>query len=208
MEFYDDSPATSLFTSDAIVLSGGREQDAITRQWTFTERILYISYDFAGKSISIGIFDDVSRSYVLGLINATDYQQAESVLLGIEAEYPDTISSEDFLPDWKTFFTAMDKAVWIEGNVTDYAEDCEQCGDVNVDTFAFLYVPAVPGSALSESSLCLHWEFGCFGGTKYAGTYEDKVDHVRSLLTQMESQAIGNDKRGIKAAINALDAVS
>lgn len=208
MEFYDDSPATSLFTSDAIVLSGGREQDEVTRQWTFTERILYISYDFAGKSISIGIFDDVSRSYVLGLINATDYQQAESVLLGIEAEYPDTVSANDFLPVWETFFAAMDKTVWIEANVTDASGTCEQCGDQNVDQFAFLYVPAVPGSALSESSLCLHWEFGCYGGTKYTGTYEDKVDHVRSLLTQMKAQATGNDKRGIKAALSALDAAS
>jgi hypothetical protein len=208
MEFYDDSPATKLFTSDAIVLSGGREQDAVTRKWTFTERILYINYDFAGKSISIGIFDDVSRSYILGLINATDYQQAESVLLGIEAEYPDMISSDDFLPVWETFFAAMDKTVWIEANVTDASGTCEQCGDQNVDQFAFLYVPAVPGSALSESSLCLHWEFGCFGGTRYTGTYEETVDDVRSMLCQMKSKAVGNDKRGIKAALNALDAAS
>lgn len=208
MEFYDDSPATRLFASDAIVLSGGREQDEVTRQWVFSERILYINYDFAGKSISIGIFDDVSRSYVLGLINATDYQQAKSVLLGIEAEYPDMISSDDFLPVWETFFAAMDKTVWIEANVTDASGTCEQCGDQNVDQFAFLYVPAVPGSALSESSLCIHWEFGCYGGTRYSGTYEETVDDARSMLTQMKSQAIGNDKRSIKAALSALDAAS
>ena len=205
MEFYDDSPATKLFTSDAIVLSGGREQDPVTRQWTFTEKILYIDYNFASKAISISIHDDVTRAYLFGPLNATDYPQAKAILLDIEAEYPDMISSEDFLYDWETFFTAMDKSVWVEGDVTDYAESCEQCGDVNVDTFAFLYVPAVPGSRLNESSLCLHWEFGCFGGTKYAGTYDETVDDVRSLLNQMESKAKGNDKLSIKNALAAVE---
>lgn len=208
MEFYDDSPATKLFTSDAIVLSGDRKQDAVTRKWTSTERIFYINYDFAGKAISVSIHDSVSRAYVLRPLNVTDYEQAKNVLLGIEAEYPDTVSSEDFLSDWKTFFAAMDKTVWIEGNVTDFAADCDQCGDVNVDIFAFLYVPAVPGSALYESSLCLHWEFGCFGGTKYAGTYEDTIDDVRSLLNQMKSKAKGNDRLSIKGAMDALKTAS
>lgn len=208
MEFYDDSPATRLFTSDAIVLSGGREQDPVTLKWNFTERILYIDYNFASKDIALSIHDDVTRTYLLGPLYATSYEQAKAILLGIETEYPDMVSSDDFLPDWKTFFTAMDKAVWVEGNVTDYAEHCEQCGDMNVDTFAFLYVPVVPRSRLTESSLCLHWEFGCFGGTKYAGTYDETVDDVRSLLNQMKSKAMGSDKSNIKSALAALETAS
>jgi hypothetical protein len=208
MEFYDDSPATKLFTSDAIALSGGRKQDAVTREWTFTERILYVDYNFDSKIISISIHDDVSRTYILGPLSAADYAQAKEILLDIEAEYPDTISSEDFLNDWETFYAAMDKTVWIEADVTDAIGTCDQCGDTNMDRFAFLYVPAVPGSSLSESSLCLHWEFGCFGGTKFAGTYEDTVDDVRDLLNQMCSKAKGNDKLSIKSALTVLDGVS
>lgn len=204
MEFYDDSPATKLFTSAATLLSGGREQDAVTRKWTFTEKIFYVNYDFATKSISLSIFDDVSRSYVLGPVNVTDFQQAKAMLLGIESEYPAKVVSKDYLSVWKTFFTAMDKAVWIDADVTDAFGTCDQCGDVNVDTFIFLYVPAVPDSKLRDSSLCLHWEFGCFGGTKFTGTYDETVDDVRSLLGQMESKAIGVDKLSIQNALAVL----
>lgn len=208
MEFYDDSPATKLFTSDAIVLSGGRKQDTVTRKWTFTERTLFVNYDFSGKYISISVFDDVSRAYVLGPVYATSYQQAKSVLMGLESEYPTKVDMVDYLSLWETFYAAMPETVWIEANVTDSTGTCDQCGDTNVDTFAFLYVPAVPGSELSESSLCLQWEFGCFGGTKFTGTYDETVDDVRSLLGQMESKAKGNDKRSIKNALDALNTAS
>ena len=208
MEFYDDSPATRFFTDQSIVLSGGRKQDEVTREWEFTERILYINYLFNDQSISIGIFDDITRTYVRKTVYVKDYQTAECILKEIAKTYPGKVETKDFLPKWKVFYAAMKDSVCVESQVTDVDGSCGQCGDYESNEFIFLYVPAVPGTALNQSSLGLHWDFDCFGGVKHIGTYEDVVDDVKDLAERMESSAEEKYKSKAGKVLKALAKIS
>jgi hypothetical protein len=209
MEFYnDDSPATRFFTDQSIVLSGGREQDAVTREWTFTERIFYANYNFDDKSISLSIFDDEIRKYVLEPSYVKDYATAENLLRKIAAEYPKKVRVEDFLSKWKVFFTAMTDAVYVQSPITDTHNECGRCGDYNRDEFIFLYVPAVPGTALDEASLGVHWEYGCFGGIKISGTYEDEVEAVSELIQRMKESVMDDYAANVDEVLNVLEALT
>lgn len=205
MEFYyEDTPATGLFRDHSVVLSGDRTQDEVSREWSFTERILYINYGFADKSLSFAIYNDEAGEYLLDAVHVEDYETAEGLLKEIAAEYPGKIDMEDYLPLWKIFFEAIKEAVFIESPVTNVSGSCGTCGDYNRNEFIFLYVPAVPGSALADPSLGLHWEFGCFGGEKIAGTYEEVLTKVSDLLILMKSRALDEYKKDVVEAMAVL----
>jgi hypothetical protein len=208
MEFYNDSPATTFFTDESVLLSGGREQDEVTREWTFTERVFYANYHFDDKSISLSIFDDVTRSYVLDPGYVKDYATAERLLRQVAKEYPKKIQVKSFLAKWKVFFAAMDGgAVAMGSRVTDFSESCDTCGDYNTDEFIFLYVPAVPGTALTEASLGLHWDFGCYGGMKISGVYEDVAESVTELALKMQDSTQDEYKDEVQVVIDTLSKV-
>jgi hypothetical protein len=208
MEFYDDSPATRFFTDQMVLLSGGRKQDEVTHEWEFTERIFYANYDFESKSIGFSIFDDVIREYVLKQVWVEDYESAETLLMEVAKTYPGKVRTKDFLPKWKVFYTAMKDSVYIESQVTEVDGSCDTCGDYDRDEFIFLYVPAVPGTGLDQPSLALHWEFGCFGGTKFAGVYEDVVDKVTAMAERMEGFAEEQYVNNVKVMKKALAKIS
>lgn len=208
MEFYDDSPATRFFLDQMVVLSGDRKQDEVTLDWEFTERILYVNYQFEDKSISIGIYDDVTRSYVRETVYVKDYQTAESILKEIAKTYPGKVKVKDFLPKWKVFYTAMKDSVFVASQMRETEGSCGTCGDYNTDEFIFMYVPAVPGTGLDEPSLALHWDFGCFGGTKHAGVYEDVVADVTALADRMEGFAEEQYVDNVKTMKEALAKIS
>lgn len=208
MEFYDDSPATRFFTDHMVLLSGGRKQDEVTRKWEFTERIFYANYDFESKSIGFAIFDDVTRKYVLESVWVEDYESAERLLKEIAKTYPGKIKVKDFLPKWKVFYAAMKDSVFVASKMRETEGSCDSCGDYDTDEFIFLYVPAVPGTGLDEPSLALHWDFGCFGGTKHAGVYEDVVDDVTEMAGRMESFAEEQYMKSVKAMNKALASIS
>lgn len=186
MEFFDDSPATRYFVDESVILSGGRSQDAETHEWSFTECIFYMGYVFEDKTVSIAIYDDSSRSYILKTVYVSDYLTAESLLKKINADYPGKIKVKNILAKCRVYFKAVEDSFFIQSKVTDYNESCDQCGDYNRDEFIFLYVPAIPNTPLNESSLAIHWEYGCFGGTKHSGVYDDVVGDVDELLARME----------------------
>jgi hypothetical protein len=204
VEFYDDSPATKYFRDVSIVLSGGREQDAVTREWSFTERIFYANYCFSDKSISLAIFDDVTRNYVLDTVYLQDYSEAAELLQVIAGDYPGKINVKGTLSQWKVYFTAMKEGDFIESPVSDIDGSCGQCGDYNRDEFIFLYVPAVPGTDLDEASLGIHWDYGCFGGNKVTGVYDEVVEEVTEVLTRLEEVAKGKYKSAPKEALELL----
>lgn len=208
MEFYDDSPATRFFTDQMVVLSGDRTQDAVTREWEFTERIFYANYDFESKSIGFAIFDDVTRKYVFESVWVEDYESAERLLKEIAKTYPGKIKVKDFLPKWKVFYAAMKDSAFVASQMRETEGSCDSCGDYDTDEFIFLYVPAVPGTGLDEPSLALHWDFGCFGGTKYSGVYEDVVDDVTALADRMEGSAEEQYVDNVRAMKKALTKIS
>lgn len=202
MEFYyEDTPATGLFRDHSVVLKGDRTQDEVTQEWTFTERILYMNYEFGSKSISFAIYDDEASEYFLDTVYVEDYVTAENLLKKITAEHPGRIDTEDYLPLWKVFFEAMKETMFIESPVTNVSGSCGTCGDYNRNEFIFLYVPAVPGTALEDPSLGLHWEFGCFGGEKIAGDYEEVYSKVSDLLIMMKSRALDEYKKDVVEAM-------
>ena len=205
MEFYyEDTPATGLFRDTSLVLSGDRTQDEVTQEWTFTERILYMNYELSYKSLSFAIFDDEAGKYVLTPVHVEDYQAAENLLNEIVEAYPGKIDLGDYLPVWKLFFEVMKESVFIESPVTNVSGSCGTCGDYNRNEFIFLYVPAVPGTALADPSLGLHWEFGCFGGEKVAGVYEEVLTKVSDLLILMKSRALDEYKKDVVEAMAVL----
>jgi hypothetical protein len=208
VEFYNDSPATNYFVDKSVVLSGERKQDAVTREWSFTERIFYANYYMEDMSLCFSIFDDVTRSYVLEPVYLTEYKEAESLLRDIAKQYPGKIQIKKFLTEWAVYFTAVEEAVFLHGKVSDIDGSCGQCDDYNRDEFIFLYVPAVPGTPLNEPSLGIHWDYGCFGGTKITGVLEDVVDDVQALLPRMHEQAESKYKKDIQEMINILAKVN
>lgn len=207
MEFYDDMPATRFFVDSAVVLSGARKQDEVTREWEFTERILYTSYLFEDKSISISIFDDITREYVWKPQYVKDYSTAERIIKEIAKEYPGKVKVKSLLSQWQVFYSAMEDAVFIESPVRDTDGSCGQCDDYNRDEFIFLYVPAVPGTKLDQPSLGLHWDFGCFGGEKWSGEYEEVVEEVTSLTSRMHSSAEDQYRSTIEEVQKTLETV-
>lgn len=205
MEFYNDSPFTNLFNDHSVVLSGGREQDEVTREWTFTEKIFYASYCLADKSISLSVFDDETREYLRGPVYVRTFHEAALFVKEIAAEFPKKIAVKKLLAEMELYFTAMsDSAAFVEGRVTEVNYSCDQCGDYNTDEFIFLYVPAVPDSKLTEASLGLHWKFGCFGGRKSSGVFEDVVDEVQEMLEDMLEGAKTTCKPEIREALSVL----
>lgn len=208
MEFYDDMPATRFFQDAAIVLSGDRRQDEETLKWEFTERILYLNHNFEDKSISIGIFDDVTCKYVMEVVYVKDYVTVERLLKQIAKDYPGKVKLKAFLAKAKVFFTAMEGAIAVESRVTDASGSCDGCGNYDTDEFIFLYVPAVPGSGLDEASLGLHWEFGCYGGRKIAGSYDEVAAEVTNLVGPLEDSVQDEYKQSVEIVKDALAKLS
>jgi hypothetical protein len=202
---FNSTPADKIFPDVAIVLSGDRKQDPVTREWDFTECIFYADYHFEDRSVSIGVFDDVTRTYLYETEYLHSVERAVAILEAIDVEYPGKINVKELTSSFKLFFLVAENAVGIDTPVTDFSASCEQCGDYNVDTLKFLYVPAVEGTLFKEGSIDLHWEYGCYGGTRIEGNYEDNYDAAKELLERAKSMASPKKyKREIQKAIVSL----
>lgn len=186
---YIKTPADQIFPAVALVLSGDRKQDPKTREWDFTECIFYVDYHFDDRSISIGVFDDVTRSYLYETKYAKSLGEAVATIEAIDVEYPNKFSVRELSVAFDLFYRVAEHAVSVHTPVTDTSDSCDQCGDHNVDIMDFLYVPALEGSEFTEGSIALHWEYGCYGGTVVEGSYEDNVDQAREILQRAKSMA-------------------
>lgn len=208
-EFYQSTPVTTLFESEGILLGGGRKQDPDSLHLTIDEVILYLDYDFIESTVKMQIFDDSLRTYTFDEVYSQEsYDRAVSDIQKISEEYPNRVEFRRIMETWKLFFTVAPKIVVIEGLVSDFTAKCDTCSDYNVDEFNFIYAPAFPGTELSESSLGLHWEYGCFGGKIYEGTFEDNVEEVHSMLRKMLIKAESKYKGEIKRALETIDGVA
>lgn len=205
-EFYESTPATRYFKSSRINLSGERIYNDETESWDGGEVILWVNYHFDRQNVSLEVYDDAQNGYRTE-VEAEDFNTVVSTLQGLAEVYPDKKTSLDaLLPAMKVFFQAIPGMFANEADVTnvDFGS-CSRCGDYNVDKFYFIYVPAVPGTVLTEASLGLHWDFGCYGGREEAGTFDEVAEEVRQILSDMLKHADNNRKKGIRELISVVE---
>lgn len=204
---YNSTPAEVTFPQQSLVLSGDRKQDPETREWEFTEVTFYLDYNFDDRSISIEVFDDVTRTSLVGREYIKNSADALAIIEAIDVQYPGKIKVAKLKKTFKLFFEVGVGAVAIDTPVTDTDYTCDQCGDYNVDTMKFLYVPGVKGTDFEEGSIELHWEYGCYGGLKVEGTYSDKADEAIEILNRAINAASKKSyKRKLREAVTALSA--
>lgn len=196
-----------MFPETSVVLRGYRKQDEETLEWEFTEAVFYLSYNFDDASISIGIYDNATRSYLLETEYVKSAERAIEILQMIDGDFPGKLDVETLTSKFELFFELAPQAVYIHTPVTDTNDTCDQCGDYNVDTLRFLYVPALEGTDFTEGSLDIHWEFGCYGGKMIEGSVEDYREIAVEMLGRAKSFASSKKyRREIQKAIVALNA--
>lgn len=196
-----------MFHDTSVILSGSRKQDPVTYEWDFTEAIFYLGYNFDDASISLGIYDDASRSYLLETEYVKSADRAIEILQMVDTDFPGKLNVQKLSSKFELFFKVAENAVYIHTPVTDTNDTCDQCGDYNVDILRFLYVPALEGSEFSEGSLDIHWEYGCYGGKMLQGSYEDYREMAVEMLDRAKSFASSKKyRREIQKAIVALNA--
>lgn len=204
---YNETPAYQMFPETSVVLRGYRKQDEETLEWEFTEAVFYLRYDFDDASISLGIYDNATRSYLLETEYAKSAEQAIETLQLIDADFPEKLDAKSLSSKFELFFKVAENAVYVNTPVTDTNDTCDQCGDYNVDTLRFLYVPALEGTEFSEGSLDIHWEYGCYGGKMIEGSVEDYREIAVEMLDRAKSFASSKKyRREIQKAIVALNA--
>lgn len=194
-----------MFPDTSVLLRGGRKQDPVTREWEFTECVFYLSYNFDDVSISIGIYDDSTRSYLLETEYVKSLDKAVEILKLVNADFPGKIKVKSLTSTFELFYRVAPHAVYVNTPISDTNHSCDQCGDYNVDTLNFLYVPALEGSKFKEGSVEIHWEYGCYGGTRIEGSYEDYKDSAIELLNRAKKLASKKSYRAkVQEAIAAL----
>lgn len=203
-EYYTESPAARFFRDESFILAGGRFQDPKTREWTFTEISFYLNFAPYAHGIQMSIWDSEKREYEMEPTFFEEYVPMQEKLSEINAKYPGKIEVQNLLDKAHIYFEGIGESVYIEDKVTDEEADCEQCGDYNVDAFEFRYFPAVPNSFLEEASLDLHWQFGCYGGLKIHGTFDEKAQEALDTLNHMFSVASDEYQEEIKYAYDTV----
>lgn len=203
-DFYTESPVSRILRDENIILAGDRFQDPQTRNWTFTEVTLYVDFNVYTHAIQMSIWDSEKREYELEPVLFGNHAPLQEKLSEINVKYPSKVKVQDILDKARIYFDGIGESVYIEDKVTDYEADCEQCGDYNVDNFTFQYFPSVAGSALKDASLDLHWNFGCYGGIKIHGPFDENAKKALETLYQMYDQA---DEEYLKEIQDAIDTV-
>ncbi|MBC9705066.1 MAG: hypothetical protein H9W81_08830 [Enterococcus sp.] len=197
-----NSPAMDFFTDMVFVVAGERTQDPETGQRDYTETILYINPHLDEKTVNIGLYDDPSHSYLINS-NPGSYASAETILRKIDSDYPGKIDMKAVLEMLRVFYTVAPGVRAIEDKVSLEMTDCENCG-TNVDEFFMVLVPSAADTPLTEASLNLHWEFGCFGGDAVNGVFSEVKDDAEQMLRRMLPDADRECKDGIKEALDIL----
>ena len=165
-----------------------------------------VEYDYEDKCVYVTAWDDAAHAQALQAA-VKSAPEAEALLAELAAKWGrDNFNPDEFLPLWEDFFRAVENAVTVSTPLTDdEGHFCDTCGDYNTNTMDFLLVPAVPGTPLTEDILCVHWEFGCYGGLTAEGKRSAVEEEARDILTKAVSVARkGAYKKALKEALNTL----
>lgn len=204
---YNETPASQTFPDTSVILRGGRSYDPLTQEWDFTECLFYVSYAFEDNSISLFIYDNATRTYPLDPEYVKSLDRAKEILEMVDMEYPEVIDVDNFLKTFELFYQVAPQTVHVRTPISDINDSCDQCGDSNVDTLEFLYIPAVEGTDFPEGSIDLHWEYGCYGGKQIAGSYTDCHEKAMETLIRAKDAATSKKyRREVQKAIAGLKA--
>lgn len=158
--------------------------------------ILWTDYNFQRQEVRLHITGPNASS----MREFGEYAAAEQELLNIAEQYPGMVVTEALLSDWRKFF-ALEGLVGMVADVQHVSNWCWNCDNYSTNSFSFLYCPVIPGAKLQEPSLYLHWEFGCDGGRKIAGSFDEVADEMESMLTEMLQNAGDSCKDDLQKAL-------
>lgn len=192
---------TDIFTPDCLPAGvfGQERFFLVTDDSPYRQVILWSDYNFQRQEVRLHITGpNVSTMREFG-----DYAAAEKELLAVAEQYPGMIVTEALLSSWKMFF-ALEGLVSVVADVQPVSNWCWDCDNYSTNSFSFLYCPIISGASPKESSLYLHWEFGCDGGRKIAGLFDDVAGQVESMLTEMLQNADDSCKADLMKALEAV----
>lgn len=168
---------------------------------------LYVDYDFGRNTVELLCYDGVKSAYVDEYIVGS-FAEASFAIKELDKKYPNKIELDDLLYRFKAFFAVTDRAVYINSSVTDTIDDeylfCDTCGSFDGNTYEFLFIPAIPEAEITEASLYLHYEYGCYGGEKVFGDFNEVRNEVLELLDSMRNRAEENLVSDVDRAIQAV----
>lgn len=103
-------------------------------------------------------------------------------------DYPAISNTPQIMSKANLFFDAMNAGLMKKSRLNDTTEYCDDCGPM-MDKYTFLFLPSMPGTSLTASSVSLTWEAGCYGGNVVEGEFSTVKDEVLTTLEQMRSIA-------------------
>lgn len=197
------SPAMDFFNNYSVNLSGTRTYDPKTRNVESDALTLYIDFHLEDKAILVSILSDATSGYEF-TASSDNFDAFEAVVRKISTEYPGKVNKKN-LADARVFYAVAPGTLSVESELSEEKYDCEVCG-LERNDFAFLLVPAAPGTRLSEASLNLRWEFGCTGGDGVNGVFSEVKDDAREILARMLETSDNVYKPQVQKAIDYLAA--
>jgi hypothetical protein len=121
------------------------------------------------------VFSKLSHAY---LANASSILSVEGEI-GVEAEDPDEDFDDYANDDTDADETDADSAYEYDSSY------CETCGDYNSNSIEAFYFPAIPG-IVSEASLAVHIELGCYYSVTYSGDLGNAKNKVLEVMKKHE----------------------
>lgn len=110
------------------------------------------------------------------------------IIDGLAQEYPTISDAAEIMSKANLFFDTMNAGLMKKSRLNDTTSYCDDCGPM-FDKYTFLFLPSVPGTNLTASSVSLKWEAGCYGGNVVEGEFSTVKDEVLTTLEQMRSIA-------------------
>ena len=205
-EFYNSSPATKYFIGDAFVLRGSRKQDPDTREWTFDEATLHMTFDVVRQSMNLSVFDDKTRKYTHEF-KSSKPKDVDAFLRKVEKDYKRMVPATYFTRAAK-FLELAPQGFGVELDLDAHLDFrdryCEQCGDTNSNEIAAYYFPAI---GKRPASVGVKWDIGCYDGDMSDGAKVDTIDSVLEIISRALTFAQDEDKAELQAFVDKLKAI-
>lgn len=142
-------------------------------------RDLTLHLDFEiGDFMFMSIYDPEAQKVLLKGKTFRVLEDFEQSLRFVDAQYPDRIDAESLLEIARVFFQTIDGTLRVAGQI--YAEDSDRKDKAHpsgLGNYDFLYVPEVPGSALTEPTLELSL-YSDVGSILEVGTFSESSEVV------------------------------
>ncbi|MBC9705940.1 MAG: hypothetical protein H9W81_13410 [Enterococcus sp.] len=119
------------------------------------------------------------------------------IIDGLAQDFPTISDTTQIMSKADLFFDTMNAGLMKKSRLNDTTGYCDDCGPMS-DKYTFLFLPSMPGTNLTASSVSLIWEAGCYGGSVVEGEFSAVKNELLSTLEHMRSIADKDYARNIK----------